>query len=69
MAGTCGIWGDAYEILIGKLEKKTQFGRPRLRCLDNIEVNLQEAGCEDGDRIEMAQVRIQGCAFVNTIFA
>jgi hypothetical protein len=31
-------------VLVGKLEGKRPFGRPRRRCEDNIKVDLQEVG-------------------------
>jgi hypothetical protein len=40
------------------MHNKFLVGKLRLRCGDNIEVNPKEAGCEDGDLIQMAQVRI-----------
>jgi len=33
---------DAYEVLIGKSERKRKFGRPRCRWKDNIGMNLRE---------------------------
>ena len=34
-----------YRILVGKPEGKRQLGRPRLRQVDNIQMDLQEVGC------------------------
>jgi hypothetical protein len=34
----------AYRILVGKLEGKGPFGRPRHRLEDNIKMNLKEMG-------------------------
>jgi len=36
--------GCAYRILVGKLEGKGPFGRPRHRWEDNIKINLKEIG-------------------------
>jgi hypothetical protein len=35
----------AYTVLVGKSECKRPLGRRRLRCEDNINVDLQEVGC------------------------
>jgi hypothetical protein len=34
----------AYRVLVGKPEGKSAFGRPRRRCEDIIEMDLQEVG-------------------------
>ena len=39
---------------MGKPEGKWPLGRPRLRCEDNIKMDLQEEGCEPIDWIELA---------------
>jgi hypothetical protein len=44
-----------YRILMGKPERKRQFGRPRRRWEDNIKMDLQEVGCGGMDWIELAQ--------------
>jgi hypothetical protein len=33
---------NAYRILVGKLERKRQLGRPRPRRVDNIKMDLRE---------------------------
>jgi hypothetical protein len=38
-----------YRDLVGKTEGKRPFGRPRRRWEDNIEMDLQEVGCEGMD--------------------
>ena len=43
-----------YRVLVGKPEGKTPLGRPRRRW-EGIKMNLQEAGCEGMDWIELAQ--------------
>jgi hypothetical protein len=35
----------AYRVLVGKLEGKRPLGRPRLRWVVNIRMDLQEVGC------------------------
>jgi len=44
MDGACGTyWGSrsAYRILMGRPNGKRPLGRPRLRCEDNIKMDLQ----------------------------
>jgi len=53
MGESRGIYG----VLVGKLEGKRLFGRPRLRWEDNIKMDLQEVECESMDWIELAQDR------------
>jgi hypothetical protein len=38
-----------YRILVGKPEGKRPFGRTKRRWEDNIEMDLQDAGCVDID--------------------
>jgi hypothetical protein len=42
--GHVAIMGEkcAYDILVGKCQKKNPFGTSRCRCLDNIEIDLRE---------------------------
>jgi len=35
----------AYRVLVGKPKGKSPLGRPRLRSVDNIGMDLQEVGC------------------------
>jgi hypothetical protein len=35
---------SVYGVLVGKLQEKRQFGRPRRRWEDNIKMDLQEVG-------------------------
>jgi hypothetical protein len=37
---------------VGKSKVKRPLGRPRFRCEDNIEMDLQEVGCRGVDWIE-----------------
>jgi hypothetical protein len=46
-----------YRVLEGNLEGKRPLGRPRRRCDDNINADLQEVGCDGVDWIELAQDR------------
>ena len=47
----------AYRFLVRKPEGKRPVGRPRLRWVDNIRMNLQEVGCGYVDWIGLAQDR------------
>ena len=47
-------------ILVGKPEGKRPLRRPRHRWDDNINMDLQEVGCEGMDWIDLAQIRT-GC--------
>jgi hypothetical protein len=52
-----------YRVLMGKPEGK----RPRRGWEDNIKMDLQEAGCEGMDWIELAQDRNRWQALVNAV--
>ena len=43
-----------HRVLVGKPEGKRPLGRPRLRCEDNIKMDLQEVGASWGDWMELA---------------
>jgi len=47
MGGACGAYGEGrgmHRVLVGKLQGKRPFGRPRRRWEDNIKMNLREVG-------------------------
>ena len=44
-----------YRFLLGKPEGRRPIGRTRLRCVDNIRMDLQEVGCGYIDWIGLAQ--------------
>jgi len=46
-----------YRFLLGKPEGRRPMGRPRLRWVDNIRMDLQEVGCGCMDWIGLAQDR------------
>jgi hypothetical protein len=50
---------NAYNILVGKPERKRPFGRPRRRWENNIRVNVREIRWEVVDWFHMAQDRDQ----------
>jgi hypothetical protein len=37
------------------IKNKRPIGEPRLRCEDNIKMDLKEIGCEDMGRIQLSQ--------------
>jgi hypothetical protein len=70
MGGACSAYGErrgVYRILVGKPEGKKPPGRPRLRWVDNIKIDLQEVGCGSMDWIELAQDRDRWRALVNEV--
>jgi hypothetical protein len=58
---------NAYRILVGKPEGKRPLGRPRLRWVSNIKMDLGEIGWDGRDWIELAQDRNLWRALVNTV--
>jgi hypothetical protein len=50
-----GERGGVYGVLVGKPEAKRPLGRPRRRWEDNINMDLQEMGCEDVEWIDLVQ--------------
>jgi hypothetical protein len=58
---------NAYRILVGKPEGKTQVGRPRHRSEDNIKLDLREIGWGGMDWIDLTQDFYQWRALVNTV--
>ena len=58
----------AYRVLVGKPERKRQFGRPRRKCEDNIKNDLQRLNGGGGiDWIDLAQDRERWRALVNGV--
>jgi hypothetical protein len=56
----------AYRILKGKPEGKRPLGRPRIRWVDNIRMDLLEIEWGGMDRIDLAQDMDRWRALVNT---
>jgi hypothetical protein len=56
-----------YRVLVGKPEGKRPLGTPRHRWEDNIQIDLQEVGCEGTDWIEVAQDRDRWQALVTAV--
>jgi hypothetical protein len=57
---------NTYALLVGKPEGKRTLRRPRLRWLDNIEMDLGKVGWGGVDRIGLAQEKDKWRALVNT---
>jgi hypothetical protein len=57
----------AYNILVGRPERRRPLGRPRRRWEDNIKVDLREIGFGDVNWIHLAQDRDRWQALVNTV--
>ena len=56
-----------YRVLVGKPEGKRPLGRPRHRWEDNINIDIQEVGCEGMDWIQLVQDRDRWRALVNAV--
>ena len=59
-AGNVARMGEergAYRVMVGKPEGRRPLGRPRCRWVDNIWMDLQEAGCGYMDWIGLGQDR------------
>jgi hypothetical protein len=70
MGRACSTNGEkknAYRILVGKPEGKSQLGRTRRRWVGNIKMDLREVRWDGTDWIDMAQDRNQWRALVNTV--
>jgi hypothetical protein len=58
---------NTYRLLMRKLEGNRPLGRPRLRWVDNIRMDLEEVGWGDVDWIGLAQDRNRRRALVNSV--
>jgi hypothetical protein len=58
---------NAYNIFVGKPERRRPLGRPRRRWEDNIRMALGKVGFWDVDWIHLAQNRDRWRALVNTV--
>jgi hypothetical protein len=70
MSGECSTHGEnryLYGILVRKPEVKRPLGRPRIRCVDNIQIDLREIGWGGIDWIVLAQDRNHWRALTNTV--
>ena len=69
-AGNVARMGEergAYRVLVGKPEGKRPLGRPRLRWVDNIRIDLQEVGCGYVDWIGLAHDRDRWRTLVSAV--
>jgi hypothetical protein len=60
---------NTYRILVGKPEGKRPLGRPRLRWVDNIKMDLREIVCDGMDWIDLSQDGEEWKALVNTVMS
>jgi hypothetical protein len=70
MGGSCRTNGEkrnAYRLLVGKPEGKRQLGRPRLRWMDNIKIDLGEIGRDGMDWIGLAHDRNKWRALMDSV--
>jgi hypothetical protein len=58
---------NSYRLLVGKPEGRRPLGRPRLKWLDNISMDIVEMGWGDGDWIGLAQDRDRWKALANSV--
>jgi hypothetical protein len=58
---------NVYRLLVGKPEGKRPLGRPRLRWMDNIKMDLLEIGLSVVDWIGLSQDRYRWRALVNSV--
>jgi hypothetical protein len=58
---------NVYRLLVGKPEGKRPLGRPRLRWIDNIKMDLLEIGLGVEDWIGLSQDRYRWRALVNSV--
>jgi hypothetical protein len=58
---------SAYRILVGNPEGNKLLERPRLRCGNNIKIDLRAMGWGGMDWIDLAQDRDQWMALANTV--
>ena len=56
-----------YRVLVGKPEERRPLGKSRLRCMDNIRMDLQEVGCGYMDWIGLAQDRDRWRTLVSAV--
>jgi hypothetical protein len=65
----CGTHGDGrgvYRVLVGRPEGKRPLERPRRRWEGNIKMDLREIRIDGANCIQLAKIRVQWPANVNT---
>jgi hypothetical protein len=60
-------WAGHVARMVGKPEGRRPLGIPKRRWVDNIKMDLREIGWDGMDWIDLAQVRDQWRALVNTV--
>jgi hypothetical protein len=58
---------NAYRLLVGKPDGKRPVGRPRLRWIDNVKMDLVEKGLHVVDWIRLDQDRYRWRALANWV--
>jgi hypothetical protein len=58
---------NVYRLLVGKPEGKRPLGRPRLKWMNNIKMDLLEIGLNVVDWIGLAQDRYRWIVLVNSV--
>jgi hypothetical protein len=58
---------NAYNILVGKPERRSPLGTPRRGWEDNIKMDLKEIGFGDVDWIHLSRDKDRWRALVNTV--
>jgi hypothetical protein len=58
---------DVFRVLVGRPEGWRPLGRPRRRREDDTKLDLRERGIDGANWIQLAQIRVQWRAFVNTV--
>jgi hypothetical protein len=69
-AGHVARMGEKWNVcslLVGKPEGKRPLGRPRIRFMDNIKMDLLEIGLNVVDWVSLAQDRYRWRALVNSV--
>jgi len=56
-----------YKVLLGKREGRRPLGRPKLRWVDNIRMDLQEVGCVYMDWFGLVQDRDRWRTLVSAV--
>jgi hypothetical protein len=56
-----------YRVLVGKPEGKRPLGRPKLRCENNVKMDLQDVECGGMNWIKLAQDRDRWRSLANLL--